>query len=39
MKEYSKPSIETINLKDDSTLVALARCNGGAWTSGTSACS
>lgn len=32
--EYVKPVMVVIDLTDDEALVAMARCNGGAWTSG-----
>lgn len=36
---YNKPEIEIIDLTNDEALVAMARCNGGAYSSGSSACS
>jgi len=32
--KYIKPEAVIIDLTDDEALVAMARCNGGAWTSG-----
>lgn len=38
-KMYIKPTMVIINLADDEALVAMARCNGGAYTANSSACS
>lgn len=32
--EYIKPEVIIIDLTDDEALVAMARCNGGAWSAG-----
>lgn len=34
MEEYVKPEAVIIDLTDDEALVAMARCPGGAWSSG-----
>jgi len=36
---YVKPEMVIVNLADDEALVAMARCNGGAWDADTSSCS
>ena len=36
---YIKPEVIVINLVDDEALIAMARCNGGAYTGDSSACS
>jgi hypothetical protein len=36
---YIKPVMVIINLVDDEALIAMARCNGGAYTADSAACS
>lgn len=31
---YEKPKVVVLDLTDEEALVALARCNGGAWSAG-----
>lgn len=36
---YTKPEAIIVDLTNDDALVAMARCNGGAYSSGSTACS
>ena len=36
---YIKPEVVIVNLADDEALIALARCNGGAYSADYASCS
>ncbi len=36
---YTKPEVVIVNLADDEALIAMARCNGGAYSASYQSCS